>query len=574
MKKTICIISTGVLLLLYSFNNSNLESPLANSSASADTIIIAKGKNSFTANCAGCHNFKQDGIGPQLDGLTTEYSVGWIKNFIKDPKKIIESGDTTAQKLFKKYKTLMPSFGHLPEQEVDAIIAYMATQKKQVSKLDKEDPGFITNPIPDTIETSDLVVELEKITQIPPSSDKFPKTRIIKLDYQPNNGALYILDLRGKLYKLQNGQPKVYMDMAALMPKFMDQPGLAAGFGSFTFHPGFSVNGILYTTHSEPAGTGKADFDYPDSIPVAVQWVLTEWKTNPYGFPFSGTGREIFRANMPGNIHGVQEIAFNPQAKAGDDDYGLLYIGIGDGGSPHIGQPLVSLNPQKIWGSIIRIDPLGKNSGNGQYGIPTANPYSKEDNLKFAPEILAHGFRNPHRLSWSKSGQLLAIDIGERNIEELNLIIPGKFYGWPFSEGAFQERFFNNAGKIYPLPKNDVNYHFTYPVAQFDHDDGTAITGGFEYQGSMIPKLMGKYLFGDIGTGRLFFVNVDDLKLGEQAIIKEWNISVKGVPTTLAKLSGKSRSEPRFGMDRNGELYLFTKADGNVYKMITASSKD
>ena len=321
--------------------------------------------------------------------------------------------------------------------------------------------------------------------------------------------------------------------MASLKPKFINQPGLATGFGSFAFHPEFSKNGLLYTTHTEPPASAKADFSYPDSIPVLLQWVLTEWKTDPAAFPFSGKGREILRIDMPTGIHGMQEITFNRLAKPGDKDYGLLYIGIGDGGSAEIGHALVSAMPDKVWGSIIRIDPSGNNSKNGKYGIPRNNPFYKTENEKSAPEIYAWGFRNPHRISWSKSGQLLAVNIGEHNIEALNIIKAGHFYGWPIREGTFLERFFYNTGKIYPLPDNDSVYHVTYPVAQFDHDEGVAISGGFEYRGTAIPQLAGKYLFGDIASGKLFYVNMKDLRLGKQAAIKKWKISFKGVPTTL-----------------------------------------
>ena len=281
----------------------------------------------------------------------------------------------------------------------------------------------------------------------------------------------------------------------------------------------------------------------------------------------AGKGREIFRTDMPTGIHGVQEISFNQHTKPGDKDYGLLYIGIGDGGSAEIGYPLVSEIPQKVCGSIIRIDPLGSNSMNGQYGIPDNNPFSTND-AKSAREIYAWGFRNPHRFNWSKSGQLLAINIGEHAIEALNIIIPGRFYGWPIREGTFMERFFNHMGKVYPLPSNDSIYNVVYPVAQFDHDDGTAISGGFEYRGSAIPQLAGKYVFGDIGTGKLFFVNVKDLKLGKQGTIKKWNISINGVPTTLAELCMNYRVDMRVGMDSKGELYILTKQDGKVYKLV------
>ena len=571
MKKRILIISTAVLLSFYFLSSCNPGT--SSDDIATDSATILKGKNSFTAKCASCHNFNQYGmgIGPQLSEITTENSVSWIKNFIRDPKKAIDSGDTTAIKLFKQYKALMPSFGYLPDEEINAIIAFMHTQKKPVRKLVKEDINDIKNPIPDSIRTSDLVVGVEMVTQIPPSSDQPPLTRIIKLDYQPNTGGLFTLDLRGKLYKLNNGQPHVYMDMAALKPKFIIQPGLATGFGSFAFHPEFAKNGLLYTTHTEPPGSGSADFNYPDSIPVMLQWILTEWKTDPSGFPFSGKGRELLRINMPTTVHGIQEIAFNPHAKPGSQDYGLLYIGIGDGGSTEIGYPLVSQIPQKIWGSIIRIDPMGNNSKNRQYGIPAHNPFNKSDSGKLAAEVYAYGFRNPHRINWSKSGQLFSINIGEHNIEALNMIMPGHFYGWPIREGTFLERFFDDVGKIYPLPSNDSIYHVTYPVAQFDHDEGTAICGGFEYCGTSIPQLAGKYVFGDIGTGRLFYVNMKDLKLGSQATIKKWNISMNGVPATLAQLCKNTRVDLRFGMDSKGELYILTKADGKVYKLVNTT---
>ncbi len=571
MKKGFLIISSSIFIGLLYFSSCNPNTSSDVSSLPSDSATITKGQNSFVNNCTSCHNFNQNGIGPQLAGVTSEHSVDWIKNFIRDPKKIIDSGDTTAQKLVKQYKAIMPSFGYLPDEEINAMIAFIHTKKRIVRIAVKEDTNDLKNPIPDSIKTSDLVVGVDSVTQIPPSSDELPLTRIIKLDFQPNTGELFILDLRGKLYKLLNGKPTVYMDIATLKPKFIHQPGLATGFGSFAFHPEFAKNGLLYTTHAEPPGSGKADFNYPDSIPITLQWVLTEWKTDPANFPFSGKGREIFRIDMPTAIHGVQEISFNRLAKPGDQDYGLLYIGIGDGGSTEIGYPLVSQISQKIWGSIIRIEPLGSNSKNGQYGIPLRNPFS--DSAKNAREVYAYGFRNPHRINWSKSGQLFSINIGEHNIEALNMIMPGRFYGWPIREGTFMERFFNDMGKVYPLPSNDSIYHVTYPVAQFDHDEGTAICGGFEYTGTAIPQLSDKYVFGDIGTGKLFYVNMKDLRLGSQATIRKWNISMNGVPTTLAELCRNTRVDLRFGKDRNGELYLLTKEDGKVYKLVEPKGK-
>lgn len=574
MKNGILIISTCVLLLLY-FNSCNSGASFDNASISTDTAIIAKGNASFILHCSSCHNFRQDGIGPQLGGLTAEVSAGWIQDFIRNPKKIIESQDVRAQKLFKKYKVVMPSFAANTHSEIDEIIAFMNTHKKPDQQTAKVDGNWLSNPIPESVKVSNMIVGLQLITQIPPSSDsgKTPLARITKLDFQPGKGASFILDLRGKLYKLQdNNKPTVYMDIAKLRPKFINEPGLATGFGSFAFHPEFTKNGLLYTTHTEKAGSAKADFSYADSIPVALQWVLTEWRTEqPGAAEFTGTSRELLRINMVSGIHGVQEITFNPTASKGSEDYDLLYIGIGDGGCVENGYPFLAHSKEKAWGTILRIDPKGRNSANGQYGIPPQNPFTKSNNAVTLSEIYAYGFRNPHRITWSKHGEMLVCNIGHSNIESINLIKPGNDYGWPIREGIFVVNPFGDLTKVYPLPPNDSNYHITYPVAQYDHDEGKAICGGFEYWGSVIPQLKGKYLFGDIPTGRLFYVDMADIKQGRQAMIKEWKVSINGLQKSLTELCGSDRVDLHFGRDCHGELYILTKADGKVYRLISAT---
>ena len=563
------------LLQIYFFSRCNSGTSVDNSSIPTDSSTIAAGAASFTKNCSGCHNFRQDGIGPQLGGITTEISAGWIHDFISDSKKMIESGDERAQQLNKKYKTVMPSFASLKDDELNAIIAFLHTHKSSGQQIAKEKGTELSNPIPDTIAVSNLVINLKLVTQIPPSSDsgRLPLTRITKLSFQPHTGLLFINDLRGKLYKLLQNKPIVYMDMAKLSPKFIHEPGLATGLGSFAFHPGFGKNGLLYTTHTEAPGSGKADFGYADSIKVTLQWVLTEWKTeNPGAANFSGSSRELFRANMVGSVHGVQEITFNLLSKPGDADYGMLYIGVGDGGSVENGYDFLVHSTEKIWGTILRIDPIGRNSVNGNYGIPPDNPFAKNEKSKSLKEIYAYGFRNPHRITWTRSGQMLACNIGQGNIESLNLIMPGHDYGWPIREGRFVSSDVNaNLGKVYPLPANDSIYKITYPVAEYDRDEGIAISGGFEYWGEAIPQLKGRFLFGDIVTGRLFYIDMADVKQGKQAPIKEWKILINGAPGTLREFCGSERVDLHFGRDSRGELYILTKPDGKVYKLMSAT---
>lgn len=568
-----CITWLGVLLSAAWLLSSCTHSKSSDTSGdiAADTAAIQKGQTIFAQQCGACHNFRQDGIGPQLGGITSIVSAEWIKNFIKDPKLTIESGDERAHQLYEKYKTIMPSFGSFSDEELNNVVAFLSTKKAPDPKRTKVDPNALKNPIPEPIVMSDLTLGLELMTTIPPSSTEGQLTRICKLDFRPDTKELFVVDLRGKLYLLDNNQPKLYLDMVKEKPKFIHKPGLATGFGSFAFHPEFKKNGLLYTTHVESPGSGTADFAYNDSIKVTLQWVLSEWKTEtPDAFPFTGKSRELFRVNMVGSFHGVQEITFNPLAKPGDEDYGLLYIGIGDGASVELGYPFLVRSEDKIWGSIIRIDPAGNNSANGKYGIPATNPFAKSKKPNAVREIYANGFRNPHRITWTKKGEILASNIGHHNIESLYMILPGHDYGWPIREGKFLMKYDENMSNIFALPPDDSTYNITYPVAQYDHDEGNAISGGFEYWGKKIPALQGKAIFGDIVKGRVFFVEMDELKIGNQATIQEMKVSLDGKVTTLVELSGAQKVDMRFGRDHTGELYVMTKPDGKVYRVVSA----
>jgi glucose/arabinose dehydrogenase/mono/diheme cytochrome c family protein len=568
MRKKLLIVITVVLLQICFFCNCN-TAPSNSTSISTDPKVIASGEALFNQACSGCHNFRQDGIGPHLRGLTNKVSADWIHRFIADPEQILSSDDERGKQLFARYKTVMPSFNQLTEEEVNSIIAYLHTHQLSAKQV-AEERNAILNPIADTIKFSGIVVNLEPLAQLPSSSDsgKKPLARITKVGLQPGSENLFILDLRGRLYMQQGKNFKVYMDMAELKPKFIHKPGLGTGFGSFAFHPAFKKNGLLYTTHTEPAGAARADFSYEDSIKVTLQWVLTEWKIpNPGSDSFSGTARELMRVNMVTGQHGVQEITFNPYSKNSYPDYNHLYIGIGDGASVENGYPFLTQSLQRIWGTVLRINPEGRNSANRQYGIPADNPFAQHTDSKTVREIYAYGFRNPHRITWSKSGNMLVSNIGHGNIESINLILPGQNYGWPIREGRFVVNPSGDLNKVYALPANDSTYKFSYPVVEYDHDEGKAISGGYEYLGNAIPELKGKLLFGDIPLGRLFYVDVNDIKPGKQAEIEEWRISISDTLRTLEQLCSDRRVDLHFGRDSHGELYILTKADGRVYKL-------
>lgn len=537
-----------------------------------DSATVARGHAIFNQTCAACHTIDQDAIGPALGGVTDQVSAEWLATFIRDPKTVIESGDARAKALFEKYKTIMPSFAYYNKDEIDGIIAYLHTQKSSGKRVvSARDANVIVNPIPQGIEMSDLVVDMEVVAQMPATSEQKPLTRITKFFSRPDTKEFFVLDLRGKLFRLTNGKAEVYMDIAEHMPKFINAPGHATGFGSFAFHPEFAKNGLLYTTHTEQPDAAKADFVFDDTLKVKLQWVISEWKTDqPNAFPFKGKSRELFRVNMVGQSHGVQEITFNPLSRPGDEDYGLLYVGIGDGGSAERGILHINKGPENIWSSIVRIDPAGKNSKNGKYGIPASNPFVNSNNPRALGEVYAYGFRNPHRITWTKDGKMLSSNIGQHQIEELNLILPGHDYGWPSREGSFVIYLKEDTRRLYALPADDAANNFDYPIAEYDHDEGNAIMGGYEYQGTTIEELKGKYLFGDMVNGRLFYVNVKDIRPGEQAPMKEFKITLDGKPTSFKTLCNEERLSMRFGRDDSGEIYISTMPDGKIYKLVNS----
>jgi hypothetical protein len=112
-------------------------------------------------------------------------------------------------------------------------------------------------------------------------------------------------------------------------------------------------------------------------------------------------------------------------------------------------------------------------------------------------------------------------------------------------------------------------------VAQYDHDEGRAIAGGFVYRGTAVPELEGQYLFGDIVNGRVFHVPAAELRLGSLARIRELTLLRGGERVELLDLVGPSnppgRVDLRFGQDEAGEVYVLTKQDGRVRRLCPAA---
>jgi hypothetical protein len=390
-------------------------------------------------------------------------------------------------------------------------------------------------------------------------------------------------DLNGNLYFVKNGVPHVYLDVAAtFQPEFFSGRGLGQGFGYVAFHPDFKRNGLFYTIHTEEAAITADVPDYRQAN-VIYHGVIDEWKaTDPAADTFSGTHREVLRIGFGGQIHGIQEINFNPTARRGDPDYGNLYLAVGDGG-----QGVGNTDPQNLalpHGKLLRIDPRGTNAPNGKYGIPPSNPFVGQAGK--LGEIYSYGYRDPHRFSWDRAtGKLYLGHIGEHAIESIYDVRPGDNMGWSEREGAFV---FNKTpttpcDRLFPLPADDAGY--TYPVAAYDHnppagwnctsDVGVAVAGGFVYRGKDVPALRGKYVFGDLVNGWVLYTEADEMRRGKTpATIHRLNLfNAAGTAVRMQDLSGPgsvgdpNRVDLRFGTDTQGELYIVAKANGKIWKV-------
>jgi glucose/arabinose dehydrogenase len=250
----------------------------------------------------------------------------------------------------------------------------------------------------------------------------------------------------------------------------------------------------------------------------------------------------------------------------------MLYIGSGDGDSNNIKRPDLVHNKQTMLGTIIRINPLGNNSKNKQYGIPADNPFVKDSNPKVVKEIYAHGFRNPHRMAWdTQNNRMLVADIGEANIEELNIVINGGDYGWPQREGQYRIDTRETLRKIYKITSEEQKI-YSLPFAVYDHDeDRHAISGGFIYEGNL-KALQHKYIFGDIVNGNLFYVNID-ANLSDSRVY-ELAFTINGEPADALNMYGrKKRAQLRICYDDFAKEMYVTNKTGMMRKITSVKIK-
>src|SRR4051794_23983081 len=295
----------------------------------------------------------------------------------------------------------------------------------------------------------------------------------------------FIVEQTGKILVRENGvlQSTPFLDISARITPLTasyDERGLLG----LAFDPGFNNPASpgyrrIFTYDNEPITSGTPDFRDPyitaGSLPNNHA-VISSWKVDPTNpNRIDPTSRqEVLRFEHPQANHNGGTINFGPD--------GFLYIGEGDGGGANDNQ--AGHNPTTgngqdntvLLGKILRIDVNGTNSANHKYGIPATNPFAVSGGAK---EIFATGFRNPYRMSFD-AGRLLVADVGQNNIEELDIVEVGKDYGWNYKEGTFK---FNSVTGTVSGDLTGVPTGLTDPIFQYDHDEGISIIGGFVYHG-------------------------------------------------------------------------------------------
>ena len=304
-------------------------------------------------------------------------------------------------------------------------------------------------------------------------------------------GRLYVVEQGGLIRVVERGRtrPRPFLDVRALVVAGGEQ-----GLLGLAFSPGYARNRTFYVNYTARG----------DGSTRVVRYRAANGRALP------GSAREILRVEQPYSNHNGGNLVFGPD--------GSLWVGLGDGGSG--GDPEDrAQNPDTLLGKMFRLD------------VAKAQP---------TPELVAIGLRNPWRYSFDRRTDDLWIgDVGQNAIEEIDRLPHGTTglvnFGWNVFEG--RSRFGDDTlgpGRL------------MQPVAQYTHADGCSVTGGYVYRGKAVPRLAGRYVFGDYCSGKI------------------WSIGTKG---------GALRREPvnvpqltSFGESLNGATLYAASGAGTIYR--------
>ncbi len=339
-----------------------------------------------------------------------------------------------------------------------------------------------------------------------------------------NNTRWYAVERTGVVRVFDNdpavAASSVFIDISAIVDSGPGEAGLLG----IAFHPNFQMNGEVYLSYTR---TGAPLISY-----------ISRFRSPDGGMTLDpGTEEALMTVNQDFGNHNGGNIAFSPLD-------GFLYIGLGDGGGG--GDPNDRAeDTTNVLGAMLRID---VNAG-APYAIPMGNMFfgnalcnATGFGMANCPEIFAWGLRNPWRWSFdSVTGELWVADVGQNMWEEVDRVVVGGNYGWDIREGAH----------CFEPPVGCATVGLIDPVAEYDHSLGNSITGGYVYRGTAIPGLVGSFVYGDFGSGRI------------------WGLFDDGMGNlTPSELSGPSAlGIASFGQDMNGEIYVVDLFSGQIFRI-------
>ncbi|GAB3964890.1 PQQ-dependent sugar dehydrogenase [Spirosoma terrae] len=349
--------------------------------------------------------------------------------------------------------------------------------------------------------------------------DAYPKLKFDSpVDYthaSDGTNRVFVVEQSGRIKVFDNNaatsSAQTYLDIRNHVAY-----GGEMGLLGVAFHPKFKENGYFFVnyTKNNPRET-----------------VVSRFKASSVDASQVDPKSEVvlFTFKQPYANHNGGKVVFGPD--------GYLYVSTGDGGSG--GDPQNNGQDRKSWlGKILRIDVNGTAKGN--YSIPADNPFATNKE-GFLEEIYAYGLRNPWRISFDEQGRLWAGDVGQNEIEEIDLITKGGNYGWRLKEGRDNYKPAENQ-----TPKNLIG-----PIWEYSHRNGdVSITGGMVYRGTQTPSIKGKYVYADYASGRVWALTADGSKA-----------------TSNFELVPRSGAISAFGEDQKHEMYL-CDLGGKILKLV------
>lgn len=331
------------------------------------------------------------------------------------------------------------------------------------------------------------------------------------------SGRIFVLEQSGRIRVIREGRllAEPYLDLTDRIAS-----GGERGLLGLAFSPTFAEDGLLYVDYTDRSGaTVVSELRAPDPA---------EDSADP------ASERVLMVIEQPYANHNGGALAVGPD--------GLLWIATGDGGSG--GDP--QGNGQRLetlLGKLLRVDP--RPAGGAPYAIPADNPFVARSDAR--AEIWAYGLRNPWRFSFDRATDDLWIaDVGQGSIEEVNRWPAGSPAGPNFGWNTME------ASTCFEPAEGCATEGLVLPVAEYGHDLGCSVTGGYVYRGGGVPGLAGTYLYADFCSGTIW--GLDAAATGPQ-------------PRVIAEGAGAIAS---FGEDEAGELYVVDLAGGRVLRVVAA----